>query len=198
MKIVNIKLDKLIAYESNPRNNEPAIEAVANSIKEFGFKVPLIITKDNVIVAGHTRKLAAEQLGIKEVPCIIADDLTPEQVKAFRLVDNKTSELAEWDFAKLEEELRSIHNIDMAEFEFDFEDISSEEFGTDFSLPDEDKPPIQTITFTLHDNQADLILSCIDYILTNDLVNETFGNENKKGNALYEVVKEWAEQKKLK
>ena len=120
MKIVNIKLDKLIVYEYNPRNNEPAVEAVANSIKEFGFKVPLIITKDNIIVAGHTRKLAAEQLGLKEVPCIIADDLTPEQIKAFRLADNKTAELAEWDFALLEKELEELiaFDFDMSEFGF--------------------------------------------------------------------------------
>ena len=121
MEIVKVKLDKLIAYEYNPRNNEQAVEAVAKSIKEFGFKVPLIITKDNVIVAGHTRKLAAEQLGFKEVPCIVADDLTPEQIKAFRLADNKTAELAEWDFALLEKELEELtaFDFDMTQFGFD-------------------------------------------------------------------------------
>lgn len=127
MKIVNIKVKDLKVYESNPRNNEPAIEAVVNSIKEFGFKVPLIITKDNVIVAGHTRRLAAEQLGLKEVPCIVADDLTPEQIKAYRLADNKTAELAEWDFTLLEKELEELtaFDVDMSQFGFDeslFED----------------------------------------------------------------------------
>lgn len=127
MQIVNIKVNELKIYENNPRDNEPAVEAVAKSIKEFGFKVPLIITKDNVIVAGHTRKMAAEQLGMKEVPCIVADDLTPEQIQAFRLADNKTAELAEWDFALLEKELEELtaFDIDMTQFGFDesiFED----------------------------------------------------------------------------
>lgn len=121
MKVVNIKVTELKAYENNPRNNEPAIESVANSIKEFGFKVPVIIDKNNVIIAGHTRKLAAEQLGLKEVPCIVADDLTPEQIKAFRLADNKTAELAEWDFALLEKELEELtaFDFDMSSFGFD-------------------------------------------------------------------------------
>jgi len=94
MKNVNKKIDELIVYENNPRNNDEAVEAVANSIKEFGFKVPIIIDKDNIIVAGHTRLKASLKLGLKEVPCIIADDLSDDQIKAFRLADNKTSELA--------------------------------------------------------------------------------------------------------
>ena len=91
---INVKylqISKLKEYENNPRHNENAVEAVAESIKQFGFKVPIIIDKDNIIVAGHTRKKAAIKLGLKTVPCIIADDLTPEQVKAFRLADNKTA-----------------------------------------------------------------------------------------------------------
>lgn len=129
MDIVNIKTSDLIAYENNPRNNEPAVDKVAESIKEFGFKIPCIITKDNVIVAGHTRRLAAIKLGLEEVPCIIADDLTPEQIKAFRLVDNKTSEFAEWDLELLEQELAELTAFDMSSFGFDesiFEDMEKE------------------------------------------------------------------------
>lgn len=96
MEIINKKLDELIPYEKNPRKNDEAIQYVANSIKEFGFKVPIIIDKNNVIVAGHTRYKASKELGLKEVPCIIADDLNDEQIKAFRLADNKVSEMAEW------------------------------------------------------------------------------------------------------
>ena len=92
------------------------MDAVAESIREFGFKVPIIIDADGVIVAGHTRKKAAEQLGLETVPCIIADDLTPEQVKAFRLVDNKTGEFASWDSLKLEEEEAKIIGIDLSRF----------------------------------------------------------------------------------
>lgn len=122
MKIIEKKLTDLVEYENNPRFNERAIEAVANSIKEFGFKNPIIIDKDNVIIAGHTRKKAAERLGLETAPCIMADDLTEDQVKAFRLVDNKTAELADWDFQKLQEEIEVI-SMDLAAFGFDNADL---------------------------------------------------------------------------
>ena len=95
MQVKEIKIEELVPYANNPRHNDGAVEAVANSIREFGFKVPIVIDKDNVIVAGHTRLKAAEKLGLEKVPCIVADDLTPEQINAFRLADNKTAELAE-------------------------------------------------------------------------------------------------------
>ena len=122
MDNINIKHQKvgeLIPYENNPRNNENAVEAVAGSIREFGFKNPIIVDQNNVIVAGHTRLLAAKELGLKEVPTIIADDLTTEQINAYRLVDNKTNELAHWDIDMLERELSEIDSIDMEEFGFD-------------------------------------------------------------------------------
>lgn len=119
MKIINMKVEDLIPYENNPRNNSNAIDKVANSIKEFGFKVPIIIDKENVIVTGHTRLKAAEKLNIKEVPCIIVDDLTEEQIKAFRLADNKVSELSSWNFDKLNLEFDEILNFDMSDFGFD-------------------------------------------------------------------------------
>ena len=119
MNIIEVALSDIIPYENNPRDNAPAVDAVAASIREFGFKNPIIIDKDNVIVAGHTRALAAEKLGLEVVPCIRADDLTEEQVKAFRLADNKTAELAEWDFSKLEAELAELADIDMSEFGFE-------------------------------------------------------------------------------
>lgn len=121
MEILNLKLGEIHPYEKNPRHNESAVDAVAASIKEFGFKVPIIIDKDNIIVAGHTRALAAKKLGLEEVPCIKADDLTPEQIKAFRLADNKVSELAEWDFNLLNEELEGI-TMDMEQFGFVLEE----------------------------------------------------------------------------
>lgn len=117
MQIIEKRIEELIDYENNPRHNEAAIGKVAASIEAFGFKVPIVIDKDNVIIAGHTRRKAAERLGMQTVPCIIADDLTEEQVKAFRLADNKTSEFAEWDFEKLDAELRDI-GIDMFAFGF--------------------------------------------------------------------------------
>lgn len=111
----------LIPYENNPRINDNAVEAVANSIREFGFKVPIIIDTNNTIIAGHTRLKACEKLGIDKIPVIIADDLTEEQIKAFRLADNKVSEIAEWDLIKLEEELAGI-SMDMSMFDFDVEE----------------------------------------------------------------------------
>jgi DNA modification methylase len=116
------KVTQLNEYENNPRNNEVAIEAVANSIKAFGFKVPIVITSDHVIIAGHTRLKAAISLDLEEVPCIIADDLSDDQIKAFRLADNKTAELATWDFSKLESEL---FDIDMDMLQFGFEEMES-------------------------------------------------------------------------
>ena len=118
MKIITKQLNKLIPYENNPRLNDNAVDAVANSIREFGFKVPIIITRDNVIVAGHTRLKAALKLGIDEVPCIVADDLTDAQIKAFRLADNKVGELAEWDFDKLDIEME-----DLGDLGFNMEDF---------------------------------------------------------------------------
>jgi hypothetical protein len=108
MKIVNIPIEKLKMYENNPRINEESIKYVANSIKEFGFKVPLVIDKDYNIITGHTRYRASIELGLKELPCIVADDLNEEQVKLFRIVDNKTSEYSRWDYDALDEELDAI------------------------------------------------------------------------------------------
>ena len=123
MNVVMKKIADIHAYENNPRKNDNAVDAVAASIKNFGFKQPIVIDKNNVIVAGHTRVKAALKLGLTEVPCVIADDLTDEQVKAFRLADNKTAELAEWDLDKLSEELKF---IDMDMEEFGFEDLEKE------------------------------------------------------------------------
>lgn len=125
LKIVYRKINDLTPHDNNPRLNDAAVDAVAKSIEEFGFKVPIVIDKDGVIVAGHTRLKAAKQLHIDEVPCIIADDLSDEELKAFRLADNKVSELAEWDFAKLDAELKNI-DFDMSDFGFDFNTIDEE------------------------------------------------------------------------
>ncbi len=131
------KISELKEYENNPRNNEEAVEAVANSIKEFGFKVPIIITKDNVIIAGHTRYKASHRLGLLEVPCIVADDLTDEQIKAFRLVDNKTSELTTWDLEKLAIELEGL-DLDMSLFGFEHQLEEAEEtHEDDFDIGEE-------------------------------------------------------------
>lgn len=119
MKIINKKISDLIPYSKNPRKNDDAVKYVMNSIKEFGFKVPIVIDKNNVIVAGHTRYKASKKLKLKEVPCVVADDLSEEQINAYRLADNKAGEFAEWNFNLLDEELNNIINLDMFDFGFD-------------------------------------------------------------------------------
>ena len=131
MQIVYKKLSELKPYENNPRLNEDAVPYVKKSIEEFGFKVPIVIDKDNVIVTGHTRYKASKELKLKEVPCIVADDLTDEQIKAFRLADNKVSEQALWNFDLLSTELDEIINIDMEEFGFDLSLDEEEEFESE-------------------------------------------------------------------
>jgi len=138
MKIHQIDIKQLLEYDNNPRQNENAVDAVENSIKEFGFKVPIVIDRNNIIIAGHTRLLASKKLGLETVPCIIADDLSNEQIKAFRLADNKTAEFATWDLSKLENELKEI-DMDMLQFGFEeleevFPDNASDD---DFNIDDE-------------------------------------------------------------
>ena len=115
IKIIEKDINELVPYENNARINDKAVDVVANSIEEFWFKQPIIIDKNNVIVAGHTRTLACKKLGITKVPCIVADDLTEEQIKAFRIADNSSAQVAEWDMEKLMKELDSI-DYDMAQF----------------------------------------------------------------------------------
>ena len=137
MQIEKIKVGKLVPYENNPRKNDKAVAKVANSIREFGFINPIVIDKNNVVVAGHTRLKAALKLKMDSVPCIRVDALTDEQVKAFRLADNKLSELAEWDVDLLEQELADI--IDIAMSDFGFEELGDE--GEDLTYTKEVKIP---------------------------------------------------------
>ena len=193
MQIVYKKVDELIPYINNPRKNDDAVDKVASSIKHFGFKVPIVIDQQNEIVAGHTRLKAAKKLGLKEVPCIVAHDLDDNQIKAFRLADNKVSEAAAWDDELLGIEMFNINDIDLTEFGFDVYDES--QFGLEFELPDGDKEKLQQITFTLADQQAEEIKEALS-LAKQDMDVETYGNENGNGNALYRIVSEWAEQKK--
>lgn len=147
MQIVEKKITELKEYKNNPRNNDDAVEAVAESIEQFGFKVPIIIDREGIIVAGHTRRKAAVKLGLDTVPCIIADDLTPEQIQAFRLADNKTAELAEWDFEALEKELAELtaFDVDMSLFGFD-EAILDEMFSPPQEIEEDEIPEIDNET----------------------------------------------------
>ncbi len=144
MEVLEMRVADLSPYENNPRKNDGAVEKVAASIKEFGFKVPVVVDSQNVIVAGHTRIKAAALLGLETVPVIKANDLTPEQVKAFRLADNKTAEIAEWDFEKLQQEIQAITDIDMTVFGFAKEvfleeDAFEDEFDIEESAESQEK-----------------------------------------------------------
>lgn len=128
-----LPISEIKPYPHNPRKNEEAVVFVANSIEQFGFKSPIIIDKNNVIVCGHTRLLAAEKLGLNDVPCIVADDLTPEQIKAYRLADNMTASKSEWDIELLNTELLDLEsNFDMSDFGFEIEPPTGEVRDDDF------------------------------------------------------------------
>ena len=165
MQIHIISIHDIRAYENNPRKiPEEAIDKVANSIKEFGFKVPVILDKDNIIVAGHTRILAAKKLNIEEIPCIIADDLTDEQIKAFRLADNKLSELSGWDFEKLDIELEEL-DFNMSDFGFNLDlseneelDINSFLTKAEPEIESENTPIASTVTVPASNSDAHVII----------------------------------------
>ena len=135
MQVIEKELSWLKPYANNPRNNESAVEPVANSIKEFGFKVPIVATSDGEIINGHTRFKASKLLGLEKVPVIIADDLTDEQIKAFRLADNKTGEIADWNESLLIKELEELDDLDydMGQFgfELDLDDADEDGDGSD-------------------------------------------------------------------
>lgn len=139
MEIIIKGIDEIRPYENNPRVNDGAVGAVAESIREFGFQQPIVVDRDGVIIAGHTRYKAAKKLGLTEVPVVVADNLTDEQVRAYRLADNKTGELAEWDFSALEEELAGIGELDMSLFGFAAEEIKAPEEITEDDY--EEEPP---------------------------------------------------------
>ena len=125
MEIIRMKTADIRPYDHNPRHNEEAVDAVAKSIREFGFRNPVILDGDNVIIAGHTRWLAAKELGLEEIPCVVAADLTPEQAKAYRIADNRTGEIAKWDYDLLPVELKELRadGFDLSLLGFDTSEL---------------------------------------------------------------------------
>lgn len=122
MKVDDVALEKIHPYGKNPRINDDAVDAVVASMNEFGVLVPIVLDSDYTIIAGHTRYKAAQKRGMDSYPCLIADNLTDEQVRAYRLADNKTAEIAIWDRELLDEELQKIEEIEMDLFGFEIED----------------------------------------------------------------------------
>ena len=143
-QIIWKKTNEVIPYEKNPRINDSAVEYVANSLQNFGWKQPIVVDKDFVIIAGHTRLKAAKKLKMETVPVIVADDLNEQQVKAYRLADNKVAEVAEWDMGLLDEELGDIFDFDMADFGFDFEKEEEPQDVVEDEVPevDEEAEPV--------------------------------------------------------
>lgn len=146
MQIIDKNIDELIPYEKNPRKNDEAVDKVAASLEAFGWQQPIVIDHNDVIVAGHTRWKAAKKLGIKIVPVKYADELTDEEIKAYRLVDNKTAEFAGWDFEALDLELKGLEDIDMSNFGFLLDendlrnDLKNEIIEDDFDATIPQKP----------------------------------------------------------
>lgn len=139
----------LIPYENNPRINDYAVKKVLGSIEEFGFRNPVLVDKDMVIIAGHTRREAAILKGLKEIPYIICDDLTPEQVKAYRIADNKLGELAVWDEEKLKEELIDLQEVDIELEVLGFTDIDLMEIFKEDEPKKEEKPKEEKTTLPM-------------------------------------------------
>lgn len=140
MNIIEMSIAEVKPYEKNPRKNDQSVDKVANSIKEFGFKVPIVVDKNNIIVCGHTRYKAAKKLKLAVVPCVVADDLTEEQIKAYRLADNKVGEDSLWDMDLLGSELEDILNIDMEDFGFSLPEVETEVVEDDYDKPAPEEP----------------------------------------------------------
>lgn len=195
MIIINKAVKELTLYAKNAKKHDKRqVENVAKSIEEYGFVQPVVIDKNGVIVIGHCRVLAAKQLGMKEVPCVCVDDLTPEQVNALRLVDNKSNE-SEWDMDLLAAEL---DDVDLSEFEFEWGLINPDDYDDEFELRDGDKAPVQTMSFTFSDTEAETIKDAIAKMKKSEKFEkyENPQNMNSNGNALFLVVEEWLRQKK--
>ena len=212
LSITNIKTVDIKPYEKNPRKNDEAVKYVAESIKEFGFKVPIVIDDNNIIVAGHTRWKAAKKLGISECPCIVASDLTDEQIKAFRLADNKVAEKAEWDFDLLAIELDDIVDLDMEVFGFEDMTVEEEpevvEDDFDAELPEEpkakpgdiyqlgrhrlmcgDSTSVTDIDALMDGQKADLVFTDPPYGMKKE--NEGVANDNLNFDDLLDFNRQW-------
>ena len=196
MKIENADINTIKPYENNPRKlKDSAIEKVAMSLKEYGFRQPIVVDKDRIIVVGHTRYRASKKLGLKEVPITIADNLTPEKINAYRIADNRTAEESEWDYKLLQEEFSNLvdekFNLELTGFnEDELKKYLAMEEDFEVDLPeinDEDKQPLQQKTFTLHNEQYEIVQQALDYIKKQNIDDSI--NDNRNGNAITEICK---------
>lgn len=199
MEIITVSIDTIKPYEKNAKEHpKEQIEQIKKSILDYGNNDPIAVDENNVIIEGHGRYIAMCELGYNEVEIIRLEHMTEEQKKAYRLIHNKLTMNSDFDFDILEKELAELDafDVDMSLFGFD-ESVFEDGFSTDFELPDDDKPQTRTITLSLCEEQFAIASACIDFVIENNMIVHDFGNNNKRSNALFEAVYEWAEQKKL-
>lgn len=205
MKIQEINIDSLIPYEfNNKKHDENQVNRIANSIKEFWFKNPLVIDKNNIIVNWHWRRLWAKKLWLKTVPCIVADDLTDEQIKKFRILDNRLNE-SERDLENLQLELSWMSDFNFWDLEIDInqefgdlipelnDSINPDDFWEDFSLPSWEKWDLEQMTFTLTSEQLEQVKEALESAKkSEDMIQaKAMWNENSNWNALYVIAMKW-------
>ncbi|MGJ0397427.1 MAG: ParB N-terminal domain-containing protein [Methylocystis sp.] len=181
-------IERVRPYEGNPRViSDAAIEKVAASINAFGWRQPLVVDREGVLVVGHTRLLAAQRLGLASVPVHVAADLTPEAARAYRLADNRTGEESRWNPDALDFELKALGetSFDLALTGFDPIELPTIEApGAEWpEMPSGDRPPFQQMTFTLHDAQASNVKAALDIAKKTPAPSDT-PNRNSNGNAL--------------
>lgn len=196
-EVQEVTLEKLIPYVNNAKiHSDEQVTKIASSIREFGFLSPVLIDRNFNIIAGHGRVMAAKKLNMETVPCVFIEGLSENQRKAYILADNRLAELASWDMNLVGLEIGELEyeGFDIDLVGFDNMDITGDDFGTDFVLPDGDKPDVYQMTFTLRKQQKDLIEEALKTVKED--IDETFGNTNQNGNALYEVVRQWDELRK--
>lgn len=191
--VTKIKIKDLKPYEKNAKlHSEKQIKQIARSIKEFGWCAPCLVDEELNIIAGHGRVEAAKYAGIKEAPCVFIEGLTEAQYKAFVLADNRLAELGEWDREVLQEELEALKGL---EFDVTITGFEIEEEPADLETPEEDEGESNTatITFVLTNEQKEVVENVLESVKNRKT--ETYGNTNKKGNQLFEVIREWDARK---
>ena len=190
MKIEKISIDKIKPYENNAKLHPPEqIEQIKKSIQDFGNNDPIAIDENGVIIEGHGRYEALKELGFKEIEVIRLSLLSEQQKKAYSLIHNKLTMNTDFDYNILDSELAYINEIDMSVFGFELS-ISDEDFDTEFSLTDDEKPSREQITFVLQREQLKFLENAMDKV-KNEMT-EIYEEASDKGNALYAIVKEWA------
>ena len=190
MKIEKISIDKIKPYENNAKLHPPEqIEQIKKSIQEFGNNDPIAIDENGVIIEGHGRYEALKELGFKEIEVIRLSHLSDEQKKAYSLIHNKLTMNTDFDYNILDSELAYINEIDMSVFGFELS-IADEDFDTEFSLTDDEKPSREQITFVLQREQLKFLENAMNEV--KDEMTEIYEEASDKGNALYAIVKEWA------